>query len=73
MGILALSTPGSKVTLCVPRRDVSFDQLVENSKIPVKYYVPSSESSNDSVFSELHEISVLRQLQRPLDICYKVI
>ena len=73
MGIIASSTPGSEVTLCVRRRELSIDQLVETSKIPVKYYVPSSESSNDSVFSELHEISVLRQLQRPLDIFYKVI
>ena len=73
MGIIASSTPGSEVALCVPRQDVSIDKLTERGTISVKYFVPSIESHEAAVFNDLPEITSCRQLQRPLDMFCKII
>jgi hypothetical protein len=73
MGIIASSTPGSEVTVSVPRQDVSLDHLIEANRISVRYLVPSGEISEVSLFCDLPDITSCRQLQRPLDIFCKII
>ncbi|XP_060562092.1 uncharacterized protein LOC132721742, partial [Ruditapes philippinarum] len=56
MGIIASSTPGSEVTVSVPRQDVSLDHLIEANRISVRYLVPSGEISEVSLFCDLPDI-----------------
>ena len=72
MGIIATSTPGSDVSVIVPRKEVSLDEVASLGKVDIQYFVQPQSPSEGIQFQELPVLQTAHQCE-PLDILCKLV
>ena len=72
MGIITTSTPGSDVSVIVPRKEVSLDEVASLGKVDIQYFVQPQSPSEGIQFQELPGLQTAHHCE-PLDILCKLV